>query len=695
MKHLLPIIALALFAPVCLADGPADNNAATVRPIPPVGTALSAEQAQKLSDRCREVRLDWAERLADAELQSKKGNKWQQAKQQQTLAAMQALTPEILVFPRAVELAIEFQQFYKENEVDNALSLLDEATRRIKVANETPIWSRVVGIDEGHDRQLIVGGYRSKIDASYQPYALVIPSGFTHGDSRPRRLDLWFHGRGETLSEVNFLFKGRSNAGQYTPADTFVLHPYGRYSNAFKFAGEIDVLEALEHVQRNLPVDQAKISARGFSMGGAACWQFATHYADRFFAANPGAGFSETPEFLKSFQGEDLSATPDYQRTLWRLYDCPHWSRNLVHCPTVAYSGEIDRQKQAADVMEASLANHDIEMIHVIGPETAHQIHPVSKIEIERRMASIAASVTPELPTSIDLTTQTLRYNRMHWVRVQGLQKHWQSSRVEASIKSNGGEMQIIAKTDRITRLQFVFEAGQWPGTIPSRPTVLIDGDKIKGPPVRSDRSWEFEVVRTGNAWQAADGEPDALRKRPGMQGPIDDALMDSFLFVTPTGTSSDPAVKTWTDAESSHASLHWRKHFRGDVRTVSDRELTKQQIANHNLILFGDPESNSAIARIADALPVAWTKDAIKLGSKSFPRSGHAIAMIYPNPLNPNRYVVLNSGFTFREYDYLNNARQTPKLPDWAIIDVTGGANYRDPGKIIDAGFFDESWQP
>ena len=45
---------------------------------------------------------------------------------------------------------------------------------------------------------------------------------------------------------------------------------------------------------------------------------------------------------------------------------------------------------------------------------------------------------------------------------------------------------------------------------------------------------------------------------------------------------------------------------------------------------------------------------------------------LIYPNPLNPKRYVVLNSGFTFREYDYLNNARQVPKLPDWAVIDVS-----------------------
>ena len=66
---------------------------------------------------------------------------------------------------------------------------------------------------------------------------------------------------------------------------------------------------------------------------------------------------------------------------------------------------------------------------------------------------------------------------------------------------------------------------------------------------------------------------------------------------------------------------------------------------------------------------------------------------LICPNPLNPQRYVVLNSGFTYREYDYLNNARQVPKLPDWAIVDAATPPNSRFPGKIVDADFFDEKW--
>ena len=75
-------------------------------------------------------------------------------------------------------------------------------------------------------------------------------------------------------------------------------------------------------------------------------------------------------------------------------------------------------------------------------------------------------------------------------------------------------------------------------------------------------------------------------------------------------------------------------------------------------------------------------------------PARTHAPILIYPNPLNPKRYVILNSGFTFREYDYLNNARQVPKLPDWAVVDLSVKPNSRWPGKIVDAGFFDESWQ-
>ena len=69
-------------------------------------------------------------------------------------------------------------------------------------------------------------------------------------------------------------------------------------------------------------------------------------------------------------------------------------------------------------------------------------------------------------------------------------------------------------------------------------------------------------------------------------------------------------------------------------------------------------------------------------------------VSMIYPNPLAPDRYVVFNSGPTFREGHDRTNSLQNPKLPDWAIIDLTQMPDSNSPGKILSAGFFDEHWQ-
>ena len=92
-------------------------------------------------------------------------------------------------------------------------------------------------------------------------------------------------------------------------------------------------------------------------------------------------------------------------------------------------------------------------------------------------------------------------------------------------------------------------------------------------------------------------------------------------------------------------------------------------------------------------SLPVKWTAEGIVAGANRYAADTHAPILIYPNPLNPKKYVVINSGFTFREFDYLNNARQTPKLPDYAVVDTTTPPGPRYPGKIVQAGFFNEDW--
>ena len=96
---------------------------------------------------------------------------------------------------------------------------------------------------------------------------------------------------------------------------------------------------------------------------------------------------------------------------------------------------------------------------------------------------------------------------------------------------------------------------------------------------------------------------------------------MDSFVFVTPTGTPLAPAVAPWVAAEQKRAIAEWRRQFRGEAQVREDKDVTDADIAASNLVLWGDPGSNRILARIADRLPVKWTAEGIVAGGQSLPR--------------------------------------------------------------------------
>jgi hypothetical protein len=152
--------------------------------------------------------------------------------------------------------------------------------------------------------------------------------------------------------------------------------------------------------------------------------------------------------------------------------------------------------------------------------------------------------------------------------------------------------------------------------------------------------------------------------------------------------------VQRWVEFEQQHFLDRWEGVFRGRARVKRDSEVTADDLAKYHLVLWGDPESNRVLGRIADRLPIRWTGDEINVGDRSFPASGHVVTMISPNPEAPSRYVVLNSGPTFREGHDRTNSLQNPKLPDWAVIDLSAPPDALAPGKVVAADFFDEGWQ-
>jgi pimeloyl-ACP methyl ester carboxylesterase len=668
---MLSTVVVMLLVAAGRSDGPGDNVAEKVRPVPPPGVAIAEADRKEMEAGVAELGKEISE-LRDA-LKSK--------------PAMIELLPDLQIYHNAVRYALTYNEFFNPKEVPVAKTLLKRGMERAKQLRDGQApWTTATG--------LVARGYVSKIDGSVQPYGLVVPESYSPKSPHTHRLDLWWHGRGETLSEVNFIDQRQRSPGEFTPKHAFVLHPYGRYCNANKFAGEIDTLEAIEHVKQHYSIDEDRIVARGFSMGGAACWQFAVHYPSLWCAAAPGAGFSETPEFLRVFQKENVQPTW-YEKKLWHLYDCTDYAMNLLNCPTVAYSGENDTQKQAADMMaEAMMKDTKRQLVHIIGPNTGHAYHPQAKREINRRIDRLAAvgRETREINSAYRFTTWTLRYNRAACIVIDSLGQHWERATVEVEPGGDGFDL----KTENVNAFTISFEPGFALGDLIGEGIkISIDGQELDGPPVQSDLSWTAHFRKEGDNWKLVDQfDESEVRKRHGMQGPIDDAFMDSFLMVRPTGKAMNDKVGKWTADEMKHAIDHWRKQFRGEARVKDDSAVSAADIAADNLVLWGDPSSNQLIGKIAAKLPIHWDEKGINVGDKTYDPAHHVPVLIYPNPLNPKRYVVLNSGFTFREYDYLNNARQVPKLPDWAIVDVNTPPSPRAPGKIVDAAFFGERWE-
>lgn len=581
------------------------------------------------------------------------------------------LAADAEVYLKSVELALHHGEFYKKGEEKLATEQLDTAAARIEsLSRKRTPWARAKG--------LVVRGFRSRIDDSPQPYGLVIPERMNLAQKVP--LYVWLHGRGDTKTDLHFIRERENSKGQITPSDAIVVHPFGRQCVGFKSAGEIDVLEAIEHVQEHYNIDPDRIVLMGFSMGGAGAWHIGAHYTDRFVAMSPGAGFAETARYV-NLKKENYP--PEYEQRLWGAYDVPNYARNLFNLKVVAYSGEEDKQIQAARVMEEAFASHGKELTHLIGPGMGHKYHADTLAEILDHMKTARDQGRSAMPRNVALQTQTLRYNQMHWVRILGLDEHWRDTQVDASA-GDGGQIKLRTENVRELALDLPPREGGW--------SLVIDGQSLKSPtemsPIvlhRQDKTW---------ALGADPSTVSGLAKRPGLQGPIDDAFMAPFLVVLPSGKAASEKVQRWIDFESAHMQERWKNIFRGTVRVKQDTEVTPEDLQTYHLICWGTPQSNSLLGRAMPGLPLSWDTEEVRLGEQVAPAQSHVPVMIYPNPLNPEKYLVINSGPTFREAHDSTNSQQNPKLPDWAIVDLSQDPSASSPGKIKAAGFFDERWR-
>ncbi len=375
---------------------------------------------------------------------------------------------DVQVLVKACRWAIQFREFYSEKDFAKCDRLIDLARSRMNWLTTTsqPIGAGSLPDPDGQQR-LQVRGFVSEVDGSTQPIGLVMPKS-PIDPAKKLPLFVWLHGRGDKTTDLHFLCERLDKVGEVAPADAITLHPFGRHCVGYKSAGTTDVMEAINFVCRNYPIDERKIVLIGFSMGGAGAWHVAARNADRFVAVSPGAGFAETARYQNLTPDK---YPPKYAQVLWHIYDVPDYTRNLFNLPVIAYSGENDKQIQAARVMEEAFQTHGRTLTHLIGPGMGHKYHPEVLAKLLGSLSEIADKGQPDSPDELFLQTRHLRVHRTRWISIESMEQEYADTRVTA--KKQGDTWTIEAQNVATLKLD-----------IPSGKNLVIGNSALRITPV-------------------------------------------------------------------------------------------------------------------------------------------------------------------------------------------------------------------
>jgi predicted esterase len=594
---------------------------------------------------------------------------------------------EIQIFHKAATWIRQQNEFYQPDAGRWTLEVLDRGLKRAEEVQRGEFsWLNRTG-------RTAIRAYRSLIDGSVQPYAVTLPAGYERERTRRWRVDVVLHGRDPSLTEVKFLHEHEDRPA---PADeAFIrIDIYGRGNIGYRWAGEMDVVEAVENfaaVERLLgrdgQLDASRVVLRGFSMGGAGTWQLGLHTPGRWALLGPGAGFTTAHGYVK-----DLPAKlPSYQEACLHIYDAADYAENVSNVPVVAYAGQEDPQRQAAETIEARLKPIGLSIELLSAPGVAHRFPSEWQKKAEAAYARKLSQGKPEYPPNVRFVTYTLRYASCAWVEILGLDRHYQRAQVDAERTKSG----FTVRSSNVRALRLSLPAN------PPEPVILnIDGQTVTARPWLSrSGNQELYLQRRDKEWTVV--VPNKIyvegvrrpQKLPRLQGPIDDAFLGAFVCVRGTGSAWHEGVQAYADRALSSFQAVWASHFRGTLPVKDDREITEEDLAEKHLILFGDPGSNMLIRQVLDGLPLDWTKEQIRLGEASYAADGHVPVLIYPSPFNTGRYVVLNTGHTFPPEDFgRTNALLFPRLGDFAVLRLAGSPSVH--AEPVHAGLFDEHWR-
>jgi len=511
--------------------------------------------------------------------------------------------------------------------------------------------------------------YLAEQDDSPQPYYLHIPRSYT--GRQPVPAIVYLHGYAPWLDKTNWhgLSYGLTDLAE--ARGYLIICPFARSNTDFQGIGEVDVLHVLQLARRHVRIDPDRVFLLGYSMGGMGAYTIAAHYPHLWAGVVVLCGRAD----YYFWHELDPHRVEPFKRHLLDIEFGWPLARNFRHLPVLAFQGTADvliKPEQAYRFVEQlSRLGSKAQLVrlegqsHWIADETFSTPRAFDWMDRQRRVAA---------PRTIRFKTYTLRYHRTYWLTIDALERWGKPAEVEVTLHPRN---RLELKASNVARLtlrpprQLCNPKLNFPATINGRPRELK-------PNVRGELLVNISPVKAGR-----------LRKTPTLCGPIKDAFNRRFLFVYGT-TGGEEATKR-NRALAARMQEEWRLFAKGRRELTRDTDLSPQEMARSHLFLFGTPRTNAILAKIASKLPIRITSNGYEILGKTYRATDKTgLMFIYPNPLAPDRYVVVCSGLHYGEW--LDANHKYDLLPDFIVY--SDERDYDKSNAFYCAGFFDPAWQ-
>src|SRR5262249_8656699 len=189
-----------------------------------------------------------------------------------------------------------------------------------------------------------------------------------------------------------------------------------------------------------------------------------------------------------------------------------------------------------------------------------HEFPAEWQAKAEAEYAKHAASGRQEYPKRVRFVTYTLKYPSCDWVEIISLDAHYRKTLIDAE-KTEAG---FRVTTANVRALKLMLPSGSTRLPI----TIEINTEKVETRPYfDADGTAVVDLERRGEQWRATLAQKlvtDRLRTRQkvtGLQGPIDDAFMSSFLCVRGTGRAWHPATQEFAEKSLKRFTAEWDKY--------------------------------------------------------------------------------------------------------------------------------------